>query len=193
MHVNSSNQCYYTNNRFHFYHRWPSRQLDQSVGEITWVDEEDHISARQRLASQTGFTGLSILHRLHRLYKFDVLQDLVFDTMHTLVLRVLHSHLNYYTEKEYLRDPEVERRLKMMPWTAGVFVVCYHKFSQFNKYMEYLYTVELKNGRIPEGINRRMGYWKAEEFKNSLFQLQNNILGGIHLIMNIISGCLQSG
>ena len=129
--MNSSNQCYYTNNRFHFNHRWPSRQLDQSVGEMTWVDEEDRISVRQRLASQTGFTGLSILHRF---YKFDVLQDLVFDTMHTLVLRVLHSHLNYYTEKEYLRDSEVERRLKMMPWTAGVFVVCYHKFSQFNKY-----------------------------------------------------------
>lgn len=151
MHVNSSNQCYYTNNRFYFNHRWPSRQLDQSFGEMTRVDEEDRISVRQRLASQTGFTGLSILHCLHRLYKFDVLQDLVFDTMHTLVLRVLHSHLNYYTEKEYLRDPEVERRLKMMPWTAGVFVVCYHNFSQFNKYSYVIFiycrTKEWKNPR----------------------------------------------
>ena len=101
---------------------------------MTQVDEEDRISVHQRLPSQTGFTGLSILHCLHWLYKFDVLQDLIFDTMHTLVLRVLHSHLNYYIEKEYLRDPEVERKLKMMPWTVGAFVVCYHKFSQFNKY-----------------------------------------------------------
>ena len=121
--MNSSNQCYYTNNRFHFTHRWPPRQLDQSVCEMTRVNEEDRVSVRQRLASQTGFTGLSILHRLHRLYKFDVLRDLVFDTMHTLVLRVLHCHLNYYAEKEYLRDAEVERRLKMMPWTAGAFTV----------------------------------------------------------------------
>lgn len=96
---------------------------------MTRVNEEDRISVRQRLASRTGFTGLSILHRLHRLYKFDVLQDLVFDTMHTLVLRVLHCHLNYYAEKEYLQDPVVEKRLQKMPWTAGMFV-CYHIFYQ---------------------------------------------------------------
>ena len=52
------------------------------------VDQKDRLSVRQKLASQTGFTGLSILHRLHTLYKFDILQDniMVFDTMHTLVL-----------------------------------------------------------------------------------------------------------
>lgn len=122
VHINNSNQCYYTNYRFHFRHRWHPRQLSESIGEMIRVDDEDRISVRQKLASQTGFTGLSILHRLHRLYKFDVLKDLVFDTMHTLVLRVLHCHLNYYVSKEYLQDPEVEKRLKLIPWTAGSYV-----------------------------------------------------------------------
>jgi len=39
------------------------------------VDQADCLSICQKLASQTGFTGLSILHRLHRLYKFDVLKQ----------------------------------------------------------------------------------------------------------------------
>ena len=84
------------------------------------VDQEDRVSVRQRLASQTGFTGLSILHRLHKLYKFDVLKDLVFDTMHTLVLRVVHRHLHYYPEKGYFKASDVEERLNAMPWTAGM-------------------------------------------------------------------------
>ena len=87
------------------------------------VDQEDRVSIRQRSASLTGFTGLSILHRLHRLYKFDVLQDLVFDTMHTLVLRVIHRHLQYYTEKGYFKSSSIEERLKMMPWTAGMILL----------------------------------------------------------------------
>ena len=80
------------------------------------VDDEDHVSVCQKLASQTGFTGLSILHCLHQLYKFDVIKDFVFDTMHTLTLRVLNYHLHYYAEKKYLRDP-------IMPWTAGLLYV----------------------------------------------------------------------
>ena len=67
---------------------------------MTQVDEEDRVSIRQKLASKTGFTGLSILHRLYRLYKFDVLQDFVFDTM--LVLRIIQCHLHYYAEQGYL-------------------------------------------------------------------------------------------
>lgn len=64
---------------------WPKRELDNSVSMMKEVDQDDRISVRQKSASETGFTGLSILHHLHRLYKFDVLQDLIFDTMHTLV------------------------------------------------------------------------------------------------------------
>lgn len=39
--------------------------------------------------------------------------------------------------------------------------------------------VELKDGRIPEGITRRMGYWKAEEFKKFTFPASEYILDGV--------------
>ena len=102
---------------------WPKRNLDNSVSIMNEIDQEDRISVRQKLASQKGFTGLSILHRLHRLYKFNVLQDLIFDTMHTLVLRVIHRHLQYYAEKGYFKSSSVEERLKKIPWTAGTILL----------------------------------------------------------------------
>ena len=84
------------------------------------VDEEDRPTLRQRLASQTGFTGLSILHRFHRLYQFNVLKDFIFDTMHTLVLRVINRHLQYFSELGLLKNPVLGRRLQEFPWTAGM-------------------------------------------------------------------------
>ena len=38
---------------------------------------------------------------------------------------------------------------------------------------------ELKDGRIPDGINKRMGYWKAEEFQKFTFPASEYVLGGI--------------
>ena len=83
------------------------------------VDQEDRTSVRRRLASATGFTGMSELHRLHSLYNFDVLNDMVFDAMHTLLLGVVKHHLDYYKECGFLSDPVVEEKLMKMPWTAG--------------------------------------------------------------------------
>lgn len=83
------------------------------------VDEEDRVTVRRKLASQVGFTGLSILHRLHRLYKFDIIKDMVFDTMHTLILRVVHRHLQFYLDRGFFKNSALDARLRAMPWTAG--------------------------------------------------------------------------
>ena len=40
-------------------------------------------------------------------------------------------------------------------------------------------SLEMKNGRVPEGISRRMGYWKAEEFQQFCFPASEYIFGGI--------------
>ena len=84
----SGTQLYYGDYRYHYRNQWSQRTLNESVIDMDRVDEEDRISVRKRLASETGFTGMSELHRLHSLYKFDVLNDLVFDAMHTLLLGV---------------------------------------------------------------------------------------------------------
>ena len=77
--------------------------MNESIESMKEVDDEDRPTVRQRLASQRGFTGLSILHRLHRLYQFDVLKDLTFDTMHTLVLSEIKRHLQLYNELGLLK------------------------------------------------------------------------------------------
>ncbi len=39
--------------------------------------------------------------------------------------------------------------------------------------------IELKNGRVPEGITRRMGFWKAEEYQKFTFPASELVFGGI--------------
>ena len=121
----TGNQYYYANFRHHFRNRWPERLLNEAVQHMKQVDQEERITVRQRLASQSGFTGLSVLHRLNDLYKFDVLKDLIFDTMHTLVLRIINRHLQHYNDLGLLKNSLIERRLLAMPWTPGILVIVY--------------------------------------------------------------------
>ena len=72
------------------------------------VEAEDRASARANLAKKNGFTGLSILHRLHYLYGFNVLRDLVFDAMHNIPLNVASNHLHYYLNEGILSPAEIE-------------------------------------------------------------------------------------
>ena len=55
---------------------------------MTAIHSEDRPSVRARLSENSGYTGLSILHRLYKLYKFDVFKDLVYDVMHNIPLNV---------------------------------------------------------------------------------------------------------
>lgn len=120
MQSSTSSHYYYGNYRYHYRHPWPERSLQQSIVEMKDVDEEERQTVRQKLASEYGFTGLSILHRFYSLYKFDILKDLVFDSMHTLLLRIVKRHIDNYSEHGYLSNPLIERRLQAMPWTAGI-------------------------------------------------------------------------
>ena len=114
----SSTQYYYGDYRYHFRHPWPERCITESIADMTHVEEEHRVTIRRKIASDTGFTGVSILHRLHDLYQFNTLH-LVFDTMHTLLLVNIKRHLEHYMAKGYI-TPSVEERLNAMPWTAGL-------------------------------------------------------------------------
>ena len=100
----TSTQYYYGNYRFHSRHPWSVRTLEVSLTEMHKVDEEERSSVRQRLASDYGFTGLSILNRFFNLYKFDILKDTVFDSMHTLLLCIVKRHLDHYASCNLLSD-----------------------------------------------------------------------------------------
>ena len=61
------------------------------------------------MSKKEGFTGLSIFHRLHKLYGFDFLRDMVFDEMHNIALNGVSNHLHYYIEKRMLPNVEVAK------------------------------------------------------------------------------------
>ena len=65
-----------------------------------------------------------ILHQLHPLYGFNVITDLVFDAMHNIPLNVANHHLQYYFNEGILSCQEVNRKLKKVQWTAGIYNVC---------------------------------------------------------------------
>ena len=112
--------CYYGDFRYHFRYHWPERLLCESMKDMNEVGQEDRITVHQKLASKTGFTGLSHLHHLYYLYKFDVLKDVGFDTMHTLLLRIISRHLDLYMQKGFIKNSEIDKRLLAMPWTSGL-------------------------------------------------------------------------
>ena len=72
---------------------------------------EERVTVQQKMASDSGFIGVSLLNRLNVLHGFNILKGMVFDTMHTLILRVALRH--------NITMNAVEKRLEKMPWTAG--------------------------------------------------------------------------
>jgi len=42
-----------------------------------------------------------------------------------------------------------------------------------------IYAIEMKDGRLPEGITRRLGFWKAEEIQKFAYPASEVVFGGI--------------
>ena len=53
------------------------------------VEDEDRVTVRQKIASECGFHGVSTPNWLSQLYDFIVLTDMVFNLMHTLILKIV--------------------------------------------------------------------------------------------------------
>lgn len=129
MHVGERNPLatnyYYGNFRYHNRHPWSAKTLQLSLLKMKDVELEDRPTIRTNKAKRSGFTGLSILHKLNALYGFDVIKDLVFDAMHNIPLNVASHHLHYYFNEGILSRQDVDKNLKKVPWTAGINVDMY--------------------------------------------------------------------
>lgn len=64
------------------------------------IASEDRISVRQQLSKESGYTGLSILHRLYYLYGFLYDRDLVFYEMPTVHLNLVKNALKNLKEDD---------------------------------------------------------------------------------------------
>ena len=87
------------------------------------ISEEDRSSVRQRLSKESGYTGLSILHRLSKLYGFDVLKDTVYDVMHNIPLNVVGNILKELIASGKLDAKVADNRLEKFPWTTGIILL----------------------------------------------------------------------
>lgn len=84
-----------------------------SLEHIKEIDEEERNTVRENLAKESGYTGLSIMHRLWPLYGFCYDQDLVFDEMHTVQLNIVKAAVDrLMRDEDHPIDwGEVDRRL----------------------------------------------------------------------------------
>ena len=156
----ASNHYYYPG--FRKQGRFPNgeKSILQCLQTLKDIEEEERSTVKKEKAKESGYTGLSILHRLYPLYGFLYDKDLVFDEMHVIPLNVIKHHLQLLLDRE-IHDfdgidwAEVDAQLTAFPWT------CEHR-----------------KGRLPKEISQRFGFWKAEELSRFAFPAAEVCLSG---------------
>lgn len=83
------------------------------------IEQEERSTVALQKSKESGFLGLSQLHRLHKLYKFDILKDIVFDVMHLVPLNLVKRRLEHLISNELVVVDALETALKNIPWTKG--------------------------------------------------------------------------
>jgi len=110
---------YCGDNRYHARFPWEVREIKNEIEKMKSVEQEDRRSVRAKLAKDSGYTGLSILHRLYNLYGFDVIQDTVNDIMHMLPMNVVKTQITDLINDEKIDKKVVDEKLQLFPWTSG--------------------------------------------------------------------------
>ena len=74
------------------------------------------------MSRDTGYTGLSILHRLYPLYGFLYDESTVYDEMHTISLNVVKNALLdlRIDGRNGIDWSKVDDRLNQIPWPSGM-------------------------------------------------------------------------
>lgn len=150
-----SNHYYYGNYRKSTRYPWPKRNIHDELETLQLIEQEERRTVAQEMAKESGFTGLSVLHRLHALYGFDYCKHCVFDVTHTVALGVVRNNLNFLLSNQLLDQKVLQERLFKVPWTA-----------------------EFLSSRYPSRLSR-IGYWKAEDFQKFAFPISEVVLGGL--------------
>ena len=69
---------------------------------MTEIEQEERTTVKDRMSKESGFLGVSLLHRLHKLYKFDVIKVLVFDVMHLVPLNLVKRRFEHLLSNSLL-------------------------------------------------------------------------------------------
>jgi hypothetical protein len=110
---------YYPGYREAFRFPHDKREISQELPAMNEIEQEERSTVALQKSKESGFLGLSQLHRLHKLYKFDILKDIVFDVMHLVPLNLVKRRLEHLISNELVVVDALETALKNIPWTKG--------------------------------------------------------------------------
>jgi len=103
---------YYPNFRKQYRHPYQERLLKEELPVMKSLEQEE------RMSKDSGLLGLSALHRLYPLYRFDVLRDSVFDVMRLLPLNVVKNNIDRWISQGHLNKKDLNANLSTIPWTG---------------------------------------------------------------------------
>ena len=95
------------------------------------------------MSKETGFIGVSLLHRLHKLYKFDIIKDLVFDVIHLVPLNLVKRRFEHLLSNSLLDPEQLQLALEKVPWTQGILKSCL-AISSINQLLIHLTNICFK-------------------------------------------------
>lgn len=133
VYVPETSHYYYPN--FGRQGRYPTKKKNvlDNLELLSDIASEERISVRCRLSKESGYTGLSVLHRLYYLYGFLYDRDMVYDEMRTIHLNIVKNALLSLKEEE---DDIVD-------WTTAD-----------NRLKDFPWTIEFKSSHIPKDIEK---------------------------------------
>ena len=110
---------YYGDSQYHAQFNFETRKIEEELSQMFAIENEECPTIRAQLSRTSGYTRVSILQSLYKLYKFDVFIDLVYDVMYNMPLNVVARQLKNWIESEAVDKAVIEKRLKSFSWTAG--------------------------------------------------------------------------
>ena len=153
----NNHRMYYGNIRYHCAYPHEVRNINESILSMEEIEFEDRESYKKVMASNGGFTGMSIVHKyLYPLYGFNVLKHFVYDVFHTIPLNLVRNLLDALLNLNIVNPHDIDELLDVFPWTS-----------------------ELKNGQLPRKIKKEkkgLSSWKAEGYKKFGFPAMECIL-----------------
>ena len=109
------------------------------------IEQEERVTIKEKMSREGGFWGVSLLHRLYTLYKFDVIKDLVFDVMHLVPLNLVKRRFEHLLSNSLLDTEEFQAALEKVSWTQSMVPLVLLLFF-LNSYLpqpgQRIYTVQ---------------------------------------------------
>lgn len=84
------------------------------------IENQPSVNTKLKCATNTGYTGLSLLHRLHVLYGFDPLKDLVRDIMHLIPMNCVKKIITRLIDDQLIDIGILQERINSFPFPQGM-------------------------------------------------------------------------